>query len=79
MARPRVEVPKSSASAGLFSLSGLRRVAKSNEGSCRALAREPIEMEDGTTFRFVTDGFDAGYAQARETAGDDGEGIAGGA
>ena len=35
-------------------------------------AREPIEMEGGTTFHFVTDGFDAAYAQARETAGDDG-------
>ena len=32
-------------------------------------AREPIEMEGGTTFHFVTDGFDAAYAQARETAG----------
>ena len=42
-------------------------------------AREPIEMEGGTTFHFVTDGFDAAYAQAGETAGDDGEGIAGGA
>ena len=31
-------------------------------------AREPIEMEGGTTFHFVTDGFDAAYAQARETA-----------
>src|ERR1700741_3842458 len=42
-------------------------------------AREPIEMEGGTTFHFVTDGFDAAYAQARETAGDDGVDIAGGA
>ena len=42
-------------------------------------AREPIEMEGGTTFQFVTDGFDAAYAQARETAGDDGVDIAGGA
>jgi dihydrofolate reductase len=32
-------------------------------------AREPIEMDGGTTFYFVTDGFDAAYAQARETAG----------
>src|SRR3954466_12283075 len=40
-------------------------------------AREPIEMEGGTTFHFVTDGFDAAYAQARETAGDDGVDIAG--
>ena len=29
----------------------------------------PIAMEGGTTFHFVTDGFDAAYAQARETAG----------
>ena len=29
-------------------------------------AREPIEMEGGTTFHFVTDGFDAAYAQARD-------------
>ena len=42
-------------------------------------AREPIEMEGGTTFHFVTDGFDAAYAQARETSGDDGVDIAGGA
>ena len=42
-------------------------------------AREPIEMEGGTTFHFVTDGFDAAYAQARETAGDKGVDIAGGA
>ena len=42
-------------------------------------AREPIEMEGGTTFHFVTDGFDAAFAQARETAGDDGVDIAGGA
>jgi dihydrofolate reductase len=36
-------------------------------------------MEGGTTFHFVTDGFDAAYAQARETAGADGVDIAGGA
>src|SRR3954465_12908690 len=39
----------------------------------------PIEMEGGTTFHFVTDGFDAAYAQARETAGEGGVDIAGGA
>src|SRR3954468_14473338 len=33
-------------------------------------AHDAIEMEGGTTFHFVTDGFDAAYAQARETAGD---------
>jgi dihydrofolate reductase len=42
-------------------------------------AREPIEMEGGTTFHFATDGFDAAYAQARDTAGEDGVDIAGGA
>ncbi|TKV61290.1 dihydrofolate reductase [Nakamurella flava] len=45
--------------------------------------REPIEMQGGTTFHFVTDGFDAAYAQAREAAaaggGDGGVDIAGGA
>jgi len=41
--------------------------------------RESIEMEGGTSFHFVTDGFDAAYAQACETAGDDGVDIAGGA
>jgi dihydrofolate reductase len=42
-------------------------------------AHEPIEMEGGTTFHFVTDGFDAAYAEATETAGDKGVDIAGGA
>ncbi len=42
-------------------------------------AHAPIEMEGGTTFHFVTEGFDAAYAQARETAGADGIDIAGGA
>jgi len=42
-------------------------------------ARAPLVMQGGTTFHFVTDGFDAAYAQARETAGDDGVDIAGGA
>jgi dihydrofolate reductase len=42
-------------------------------------AREPIEMEGGTSFHFVTDGFDAAYARAREAAGEDGVDIAGGA
>jgi dihydrofolate reductase len=31
-------------------------------------AREPVEMEGGTSFHFVTQGFEAAYAQARETA-----------
>jgi dihydrofolate reductase len=42
-------------------------------------AREPIEMEGGTSFHFVTEGFEAAYAWARETAGEDGVDIAGGA
>ena len=33
-------------------------------------AREPLEMEGGTTFHFVTDGLEAALAQAREAAGD---------
>ncbi|WP_144749472.1 dihydrofolate reductase family protein [Curtobacterium pusillum] len=39
---------------------------------------DPIALE-GTTFHFVTDGFDAAYAQAVEAAGDGGVDIAGGA
>src|SRR4029079_1482024 len=38
-----------------------------------------MEMEGGTIFYFVTEGFDAAYAQARETAGESGVDIAGGA
>ena len=41
--------------------------------------RESIEMEGGTTFHFVTDGFDAAFEQAKAAAGDDGVDIAGGA
>jgi dihydrofolate reductase len=41
--------------------------------------REPVEMEGGTTFYFVTDGFDAAFARASEAAGDRGVDIAGGA
>jgi dihydrofolate reductase len=40
---------------------------------------EPIEMEGGTTFHFVTAGFDAALAQAKEVAGDKDLDIAGGA
>jgi len=40
---------------------------------------DPIAMEGGTTFHFVTEGFDAAYAAAREAAGDGGVDIAGGA
>jgi dihydrofolate reductase len=42
-------------------------------------AREPIEMDGGTTFRFVTDGFDAALAQAKGAAGEMDVDIAGGA
>jgi dihydrofolate reductase len=42
-------------------------------------AREPVQMEGGTTFHFVTDGFDVAYARALDTAGDEGVDIAGGA
>ncbi len=42
-------------------------------------AREPIEMEGGTSFHFVTDGFAAAYALARAAAGERGIDIAGGA
>ena len=42
-------------------------------------AREPVPMAGGTTFHFVTDGFDAAYAHARAHAGDRDVGIAGGA
>jgi len=44
---------------------------------------DPIELAGGTTFHFVTDGFDAAYGRASEAArtggGDDGVDIAGGA
>lgn len=41
--------------------------------------REPQKMDGGTTFHFVTGGFGAAYALAREATGDDGVDIAGGA
>jgi len=42
-------------------------------------AHDPIEMEGGTTFHFVTDGLESAFAQAREAAGDEKVSIAGGA
>jgi dihydrofolate reductase len=43
-------------------------------------AREPLEMEGGTTFHFVTEGFEHALGLAREAAGPDlGVSIAGGA
>ena len=33
-------------------------------------AREPLPMQGGTTFHFVTDGIESALAQAREAAGD---------
>jgi dihydrofolate reductase len=38
-----------------------------------------IEMEGGTTFHFVTEGFDAAFERARAVAGEEGVDIAGGA
>jgi dihydrofolate reductase len=31
--------------------------------------REPLEMQGGTTFHFVTDGFESALSQAKEAAG----------
>ena len=42
-------------------------------------AREPVEMEGGTTFHFVTDGIESAIDQAREAAADEDVLIAGGA
>jgi dihydrofolate reductase len=42
-------------------------------------AHEPIEMAGGTTFHFVTSGFDAALEQANAAAGDRGVVVAGGA
>ena len=42
-------------------------------------AHAPIEMEGGTTFHFVTDGFDAAFEQATAVAEGRGVDIAGGA
>jgi dihydrofolate reductase len=41
-------------------------------------AHDPIEMQGGTTFHFVTDGFDAALEQARAVAGDHDVDVAGG-
>jgi len=41
--------------------------------------REPVTMQGGTTYTFVTDGIEAALAQAREAAGDKDVSIAGGA
>jgi dihydrofolate reductase len=40
--------------------------------------REPLVMEGGTTFHFVTDGIEAALERAREAAGDGNVSIAGG-
>ena len=42
-------------------------------------AREPLEMQGGTTFYFVTDGVESALEQAKEAAGDKDVAIAGGA
>jgi dihydrofolate reductase len=41
--------------------------------------REPLEMEGGTTFTFVTEGIEAALARAQEAAGEKDVAIAGGA
>ena len=41
--------------------------------------REPLEMQGGTTFTFVTDGIEAALEQARAAAGDGNVTVAGGA
>jgi dihydrofolate reductase len=41
--------------------------------------REPLEMQGGTTFHFVTDGIESALEQARAAAGDQDVAIAGGA
>jgi dihydrofolate reductase len=41
--------------------------------------RDPIEMEGGTTFHFITEGFDVAFERAAAAAGDLGVDIAGGA
>jgi dihydrofolate reductase len=41
--------------------------------------REPLEMQGGTTFHFVTDGIESALEQARAAAGDKDVSIAGGA
>jgi dihydrofolate reductase len=42
-------------------------------------AREPVEMEGGTTFNFVTDGIESALDQAKEAAGSGDVAIGGGA
>ena len=42
-------------------------------------AREPLELEGGTTFTFVTDGIEAALEQARRAAGGKDVSLAGGA
>jgi dihydrofolate reductase len=41
--------------------------------------REPLEMEGGTTFHFVTDGIESALARAREASGDKDVKLSGGA
>jgi dihydrofolate reductase len=42
-------------------------------------AREPLQMDGGTTFHFVTDGVASAFEQARQAAGDRDVSLAGGA
>jgi dihydrofolate reductase len=41
--------------------------------------RDPLEMQGGTTFHFVTDGIESAFEQARAAAGDANISVAGGA
>jgi dihydrofolate reductase len=41
--------------------------------------RDPVEMSGGTTFHFVTEGFDAALSRAKDVAGEMDVDIAGGA
>jgi dihydrofolate reductase len=42
-------------------------------------SREPLEMQGGTTFHFVTDGIESALEQARAAAGDKDVSLGGGA
>jgi dihydrofolate reductase len=42
-------------------------------------AREPVSKDNGTSYTFVTDGFEAAVEQARDAAGDNDVEVAGGA
>jgi dihydrofolate reductase len=61
---------------------GRARVRTTRSGSAACVctsAREPLELEGGTTFTFVTDGITAALDKARQAAGGKDIAIAGGA